>query len=294
MFNCDSRIVPIFAGAFTCFFASCGLPDGPSAADPALRVHFVDVGQGDACLLRAPDGRDFLYDIGNHPGKLARFLRDADVDSIEACLVSHPDRDHFGAFSALAGIPVKTWYLPEAAGRDSAWDDFMRILDDWEAEKETLHAGDSLMWPGGLGAAVLWPPRHFSGSDNDRSLVLRVVWQGTALLLTGDVEAEAEAGLLRSGRNLSASLLKVAHHGSRSSSSLPFLAAVAPRFAVISCDSSAYGHPHQETVAGLERILGSSERIVRTDREGTLTFELDGFGVRRIGDEGGKKVTRGQ
>lgn len=260
------------------------MPDGPVAADLALRVHFVDVGQGDACLLRSPDGRDYLCDIGNHPGKLARFLRLAGVDTIEACMISHPDRDHFGAFSALEGFPVKAWYLPENAGRDSAWGDFMRALDAWGGKKETLQAGDSLSWPGGLGMAVLWPPRHFSGSDNDRSLVLRVDWRGTALLLTGDVEAEAEAGLLRSGRNLSAALLKVAHHGSRTSSSLPLLAAVSPRFAVISCDSSAYGHPHAETVAGLEWILGGGERIVRTDREGTATFELDGFGVRRVGE----------
>jgi competence protein ComEC len=284
MFSCDPRIVSIFAGAFTCFFISCGLPDGPASADPVLRVHFVDVGQGDACLLRSPDGRDYLYDIGNHPGKLARFLRDANVDTLEACVVSHPDRDHFGAFSALADHPVKTWYFPEAAGRDAAWEDFMRVLDAWGAKKETLYAGDSLSWPGGLGASVLWPPRHFSGSDNDRSLVLRVSWQGAALLLTGDVEAEAEAGLLRSGRNLSASLLKVAHHGSRSSSSLPFLAAVSPRFAVISCDSSVYGHPHPETVAGLGWIMGSDARIVRTDRDGTVSFELDAFGARRVKD----------
>jgi beta-lactamase superfamily II metal-dependent hydrolase len=264
------------------------LPEGPDSYGSSLRVHFVDVGQGDACLLRSPDGRDYLYDIGNHPGRLARFLREAGVDTLEACAISHPDRDHFGAFSALAGFPVKIWYLPETAGPDSAWGDFMEVLDAWGAKKETLVAGDSLAWPEGLGAAVLWPPRHHPGSDNDRSLVLRVSWQGASLLLTGDVEAEAEAGLLRSGRNLSSSLLKVAHHGSRTSSSLPFLAAVSPRFAVISCDSSAYGHPHEETLAGLEWILGSEDRIVRTDREGTVSFELDAYGARRIGAEEGK------
>jgi competence protein ComEC len=281
MFGRDPEIVPLFIAACTCFLASCRLPEGLPDEDPPLRAWFVDVGQGDACLLRTPEGKDYLYDIGNRGDRLLSFLAEAGVDTLEAVLISHPDLDHFGAFSSLRTFAVKRWYLPEARSPDPAWTALIRELDAQGAPLETLHAGASLSWSDRLDVKVLWPPAHFSGSDNDLSAVIRVSHAGASLLLTGDVESAAESGLLSSGYDLSADLLKVAHHGSRTSSSLPFLAAAAPRWAIISCDSSVYGHPHAETRAGLLRFL-PEERMLRTDEAGTVGFEIDGGGVRRI------------
>lgn len=281
MFARDPEILPLFLTACTCFFASCRLPEGHPDAAPPLRAWFVDVGQGDACLLRMPEGKDYLYDIGNRGEKLVPFLASMGVDTLEAVLISHPDLDHFGAFASLQTLVVKRWYIPETGSPDPAWSALIRELDAQGAEMETLHAGISLPWSAHADVKVLWPPAHFSGSDNDLSTVIRITHAGASLLLTGDVETAGEAGLLASGYDLSADLLKVAHHGSRTSSSLPLLAAAAPRWAVISCDSSVYGHPHAETKAGLRRFL-PEERILRTDVEGTVGFEMDGGGVRRI------------
>jgi competence protein ComEC len=281
MFVRDLEIVPLFIAACTCFFVSCRLPEGPPAAEPPLRAWFVDVGQGDACLVRTPEGKDYLYDIGNRGAKLVSFLTSAGVDTLEAVLISHPDLDHFGAFASLQAFAVKRWYLPGTTSPDPAWSGLIAELDARDAALETPHAGLSLPWSERMEVKVLWPPEHFSGSDNDLSLVLRITHAGSSLLLTGDVEEAGENGLLASGFDLTADVLKVAHHGSRTSSSLPFLAAAEPRWAVVSCDSSVYGHPHAETLAGLRRFL-PEERIIRTDVEGTIGFEMDGGGVRRI------------
>jgi beta-lactamase superfamily II metal-dependent hydrolase len=282
MFRRDPEIVLLFLACFTSFLTSCGFQEGLPAPEPPLRAYFIDVGQGDACLLRAPTGEAWLYDLGNQDSLLDKFLRRMDLDTLEGVLISHPDLDHFGAFTVLKTRVVKRWYLPETNSPDPAWARLLAQLDARDEKSETLHQGDTLRWAGRIGVKALWPPPGFSGSDNDLSLVLRVTYGAASLLLTGDVEAAGEAGMLASGVSLKSDLLKVAHHGSRTSSSLPLLAAVSPRLAVISCDSLVYGHPHAETLAGLRHFLPGEGRIFRTDVEGTVAFEMDGEGLRRI------------
>ncbi|MEO6097722.1 MAG: hypothetical protein ABIW76_19520 [Fibrobacteria bacterium] len=174
-------------------------------------------------------------------------------------------------------------FLPSGIGTSPAWLEVLRVLDAYRGEKETLFSGDTLIFDQGVRVRTLWPFPRSDLESNNLSTVLRVEYQGHRLLLTGDIEEEAERGILASGLQPSADLLKVAHHGSRTSSGLPFLAAVAPRWAVISCDSTVYGHPHAEAVADLSLIIGDSARILRTDREATIGFELDELGVRRVG-----------
>ncbi|MEO7424535.1 MAG: ComEC/Rec2 family competence protein [Fibrobacteria bacterium] len=251
--------------------------------DAPLRVFFLDVGQGDACLLRTPGNRWFLFDSGNQAETLLPFLRSAGVDTLEAAFVSHPDLDHFGAFpEVLRAFPVKKVYLPSESNANPAWLELLARLDAFTGEKDTLFAGDTLLWEGGVRARALWPFPHSGFLGNDISTVLRIEYLSLRILLTGDIEDGAERELLATGADLGADILKVAHHGSRTSSGLPFIAAVSPRWAVISCDSAAYGHPHAETIADLELFLGREGRILRTDRDGTIGFELDKWGVRRI------------
>src|SRR5688572_17211488 len=133
MFRFDPGIVPLFLGAFTLFFASCRTLESPSRAAP-LRVIFVDVGQGDAVLLRSPSGRAYLYDLGDREVPLAAALASQGIDTLEAVLVSHADRDHFGAHGALREVVVKQWYLPETVEPDPAWERFVRELDASRAD----------------------------------------------------------------------------------------------------------------------------------------------------------------
>ncbi|MDB5050651.1 MAG: beta-lactamase domain protein [Fibrobacteres bacterium] len=267
----------------TCFLLSCDPLEGPGKGPPALLVYFLDVGQGDACLLRTPGNRWFLYDVGNKEEYLIPFLKSARVDTLSAVFISHPDLDHYGAFPALLReIPIKKVFLPSGSNPNPDWAEVLGDLDVFAGEKDTLFAGDTLLWEDGIRVRVLWPFPHSGLQDNNISTVLRVEYLSRRILLTGDIEEEAERGVLAAGVSPAADILKVAHHGSRTSNGLPFLSAVSPRWAVISCDSAVYGHPHAEAVADLNLVMGDSARILRTDRSGTVAFEVDGLGIRRI------------
>lgn len=282
MFAPIPRIVPLFLVACTGFFSSCMPWSGPEDGPAGLRAYFLDVGQGDACLLRTPGNRWFLNDIGNDEKGLIGFLRHVRADTLEAVLITHPDLDHFGALPALLRtFPVKKAYVPEGSSTNPAWLEALRELDVFHVLKVTLHTGDTLSWDGARGR-VLWPDPEAALSGNDLSTVVRLEYAGRRLLLTGDIETPAENAILAGHPDLASDILKVAHHGSRTSSGLEFVNAVNPRWAVISCDSSVYGHPHAEALADLRWIMGDSTRILRTDRQGTIGFELGEWGVRWI------------
>jgi competence protein ComEC len=125
-----------------------------------------------------------------------------------------------------------------------------------------------------LNLAILWPRRFSAFSDNNLSTVLKLTYGNSSVLLTGDIHEEAELEIGRLPVSLDSDILKVPHHGSRTSSSLPFLAAVSPDWAVISCDSSVYGLPNEETIADLLQVGLIPKNILRTDRMGTIRFNL--------------------
>lgn len=282
MFPGILKIVPLFPCACTAILLSCLPAPNPDPAPKGLRAYFLDVGQGDACALRTPGDRWYLDDVGNDPHALLAFLKWARVDTVQAILLSHPDLDHFGALSAvLHAVPVKQVFLPAAAGLNPAWRETLADLDVLHTVLDTLFEGDTLLWDGAR-VKVLWPPPLSSFVGNDLSTVLRIEYAGKRILLSGDIEDPAEKAIRAGHPDLKAELLKVAHHGSRTSSGLPFVRAVDPRWAIISCDSSVYGHPHAEAWADLRWVMGDSSRILRTDREGTIAFELGEWGVRRI------------
>jgi competence protein ComEC len=144
--------------------------------------------------------------------------------------------------------------------------------------RHTLQAGDRLDLGRGLSLHVLHPsPGGVTGTQsaaNDNSLVLRLQWGEAAFLLTGDIGAAVEGQLLRSGQPLSAQVLKVAHHGSDGSSTPAFLAAVAPRYAIISVGAdNRFGHPQDGT---LQRLVAQGATVLRTDEQGTIEFITDG------------------
>lgn len=295
MFFSLSRIFPLFGCICTLFLLGCspftepgsGLGSGFGSdfgkSSGSFRVYFLDVGQGDACLLRTPANHFFLYDIGNEERYLLSFLRHVKADTLDGVFISHPELDHFGAFQALyREIPIKKVYLPVGTSSDPTWQDVLRTLDAFKGGKGTLFAGDTLIWDGAVHVRALWPYSRASFTGNNLSVVLRVEYASHAVLLTGDVENQGETGMLAAGSHLGSDILKVAHHGSRTSNGLPFLSAVAPKWAVISCDSTVYGHPHPEAVADLKFILGDSTRILRTDRVGTIAFDIDANGIRRL------------
>jgi competence protein ComEC len=253
------------------------LPDG------RLRVAFLDVGQGDAIFITTPRGQQILVDGGPSPPALTAALGQEMPfwdRSIDLVAMTHPDADHSsGLVAVLERYEVGAWLDNGSDEQDAA---YLACLDLLERNGVPRHvATDGFRADLGQGltlevvhpqaGAVAWP----GASSNDNSLVQRLNWQQVSFLLTGDLEAAGEASLLQSGHDLAADVLKVAHHGSGGSSTEAFLAAVAPEYAVVSAGAdNRFGHPDPEVLARLEAVGGVT--VLRTDRQGTVTFLTDG------------------
>jgi competence protein ComEC len=253
-----------------------------SQPDGLLHLHMLDVGQGDAILVVTPEGKRMLVDGGPSPSALldglGRSLPPWDR-RIDLVVLTHPDGDHVGGLPALLARyqvgAVLDPELPADSPDAEAWD---QALAASTVPRIRAAAGGNIILDeaAGVWAEILWPPEpRLSGSDaaaNDNSVVLRLHHGRLSMLLTGDIEAAAEDAILATGADLSAQLLKVAHHGSEGSSTPEFIAAVAPSLALIGVGAdNRYGHP---AAGALERLAPALIR--RTDQLGAIEVISDG------------------
>jgi competence protein ComEC len=196
---------------------------------------------------------------------------------VDTLVVTHPHPDHYGGVRALAAaFPVRELWDDGQAGAEDphgAWSTTLQTLDARVLRPELLCGLPRER--GGARIEVLWPcPGFDPGWDaNDNSLVLRVTFGRRVLLLMGDAEAHAERALVRRGMHGPVDVLKVGHHGSRTSSTAPFLDAVAPRLAIVSAGvGNRFGHPHDDVLAR----LAARAALLRTDLEGGIEVVTDG------------------
>jgi competence protein ComEC len=255
------------------WLAAIGLPDG------RLHVYFLNVGQGDAILIVAPDGRQTLIDGGPSPAALLNELGAVMPfwdRSLDLVVLTHPDLDHMAGLSpALARYRVThalSTPLSASAPQAAAWRDALAAA----GVTPTVAVPGLRVLSGGPTLTVLRASSSesagFATDDNNESLVLRLDYGATSFLFTGDAEEMAERALLSTGAPLRADVLKVGHHGSNRSTSAAFLTAVAPRLAVISVGAdNRFGHPHPDV---LQRLAGI--RVLRTDQSGRIEITSDG------------------
>ncbi|HYD41971.1 MAG TPA: DNA internalization-related competence protein ComEC/Rec2 [Anaeromyxobacter sp.] len=267
------------AAAAACLVAPPWLRAEAARARGGLEVIFLSVGQGDAALLRLPDGSAVLVDGGGavgggaDPGErdVVPLLRDLGVRRLAAVFLSHPHPDHaLGLATVLDAFPVAHAFGNGAPGDGEAAAVVARLRPAPLAPGESWErAGVRFQAVGGPRAAL---------GENDASLVLRVEFGRTAILFAGDVEAAGEDAAVRAG-GLAADVVKVPHHGSRSSSSPAFVAAVAPRFAVVSAGAgNRFGFPAADVVA---RWSAAGAQVERTDR-GAVRLLSDGARFRKV------------
>jgi competence protein ComEC len=250
--------------------------------DPnTLKVHSLDVGQGDSILVRAPSGNDILIDGGPDATVLERVgtILGFFDRSIDLVVLTHPDKDHLAGLVDVLDRALDGTVLTTGVKRETA------IARLWERKLGERNIPVVIAKRGlwseispGMGLLVFSPDQDVSGQTmektNNAGIVTKLVYGENDFIFTADIERPIEELLARTTLNLDADVLKVAHHGSKTSSSENFLAAVSPDMAVISSGkNNSYGHPHQEVI---ERLKKHVQRILRTDLNGTITFGSDG------------------
>jgi len=246
-------------------------------------LRFLDVGQGDCALLRTSEG-DILIDAGTEESQERLCLRLAQlgVEELLLAIFSHNDEDHIGgADGILSQIPTREiWVGDDSADNESA-EALFRVAKEREVEVRSVCAGE-IRQVGALTLSVLHPFPFGEASGNEGSLVLKVHGGAVTLLFTGDVGSDQERAIVdRYGESqLDCDLLKVAHHGSNTSTSEVFLQTVTPQYAVIGCGAgNSYGHPMGEVLA---RLVASGATVLRTDLEGEIVFAFDGDVIKRL------------
>lgn len=240
----------------------------------------LDIGQGDALFIESPSGVQILVDGGPPKSvvkKLSKVMQFWDR-SIDALIITNPDQDHIGGFdSVLKNYKVGQVFEPGTTSDSKTYENLKNEISNKGIKRSYLKKGMVLDLGGGVYLDVIFPDRDVSEfSTNDGSLVARLVYGETSFLLTGDTTEKTEKLMLDGNQveELDSDVLKVAHHGSKSSSSFRFVEAVSPEYAIVSSGkNNKYGHPHQEV---LNRFEEFGIKLLRTDESGSIILESDG------------------
>ncbi len=245
-----------------------------------LTVALLDVGQGDAIFIESPTGTQLLVD-GGPPrkviGKLSKLMSPLDR-RIDAIVITNPDQDHIGGFTdILKKYKVDQVFEPGTTNDSTTYKNLKIEIENKNIQNILAKSGMRLDIGGGAYIDILFPDRDVSDwSTNDGSIVARLTYGETSVMLTGDSTAKTEDFLLK-GLNagvLDSDILKVGHHGSRTSTTEEFVKAVSPEYALISLgEDNKYGHPHKDTLQTLAEL---GVKVFRTDLDGSIIMKSNG------------------
>lgn len=253
-------------------------PDSTAEKQPPpkypYQVHFIDVGQGDAILVRTW-GHDMLVDAGGWNSQVVSYLQNLGIRRLNKVVATHPHADHIGGMIAVMdSFKINKIIDPQVPHTTKTYNQYLTSI--LEKDIPFIRGVQGDVYALGRNANMkVYHPKDSAGTNlNNASIVLKVTMDEVTLLLTGDIEEEAEKQLLKDSLDLAAHILKVAHHGSRTSTGEAFLKQVSPEVSVIMCGpNNRYGHPHEET---LERLTSIETRIYRTDLHGSVVIKSDG------------------
>ncbi len=256
---------------------SARAPAGDGPASGKALIEFLDVGQGDAILIRSPEGKAALIDAG--PSKrVVDSLRETGLEQLDIVVVTHHHTDHFGGMDDVINQWTPKYFLATLSGHNTST--YVKLLED--VKKLGIQAitpksdGPRTIHLGSLELIVLPQPPEDLEEENDNSIAIRVSYGNLHILMTGDSEGPARDWWMRTCPELlrDCQILKLAHHGSHNGTDRPWLNLVKPRLTIASLASgNSYGHPHRET---LDLLSEYGIPLLRTDYRGTIRIETDG------------------
>lgn len=238
-----------------------------------LQVHFIDVGQGDSIYIKTPS-QNILIDAGERGDTVVRYLQELDVESLDLVISTHPHSDHIGGLlDVLEAIEVKEVIDPGIVHTSKTFEKYLTLIDEKDIKFTEGRAGD-VRDVGGVKLEILHPTEPNENDLNNTSIVVRLTFVEISFLFTGDAEKKSEKEILDQGFDVSSTILKAGHHGSRTSTGEYFLKAVSPDTVIIMCgEGNSYGHPHEETI---ELLAKYDVDVYRTDISGTIVITTDG------------------
>ncbi|HVJ48730.1 ComEC/Rec2 family competence protein [Desulfitobacterium sp.] len=245
-----------------------------------LRVSYIDVGQGDSILIQIPNGKTVLIDAGenNQGDKVVSYLQSQGVQRLDVTIWTHPHADHIGGADTVTNaFEIGKVIMPKETSTTQSFRSLINAISQKGLKITEAKAGVKLDLGSEVDAELLAPNSTHYEEVNNYSAVLRLTYGQTTFLFTGDAQSESEQEMIKAGYDLKADVLKVGHHGSRTSTSAEFLTKVQPKYAVISVGKdNDYGHPTANT---LTRLQKAGVNVYRTDESGTVLAESDGQSI---------------
>ncbi len=261
----------------------------PVTAGHEMRVHFIDVGQGDSILIESPNGKTMLIDGGVKGAgqQVVSYLKELGVNKLDQVVATHPDADHIGGLiPVLQTIPIEQFYDSGKVHTSQTFEEMLMAIDQKNIPYYVPKTGDLIEFDKDVTVKVLNANEHAT-DNNDASIVLKVVYGNVSFLLTGDAGIALEKEMMQN--DVTATILKAGHHGSNTSSSEEFIRAVKPEVTILSYgEDNKYGHPHAEVV---DRLQAMGSNIYATAESGTIIVATDGVNYTVNGKEASRAVT---
>lgn len=261
----------------------------PVTAGHEMRVHFIDVGQGDSILIESPNGKTMLIDGGVKGAgqQVVSYLNELGVNKLDQVVATHPDADHIGGLiPVLQAIPIEQFYDSGKVHTSQTFEEMLMAIDQKNIPYYVPKTGDLIEFDKDVTVKVLNANEHAT-DNNDASIVLKVVYGNVSFLLTGDAGIALEKEMMQN--DVTATILKAGHHGSNTSSSEEFIRAVKPEVTILSYgEDNKYGHPHAEVV---DRLQAMGSNIYATAESGTIIVATDGVNYTVNGKEASRAVT---
>ena len=250
-----------------------------SKPEGTLEVHYIDVGQGDATLIKCGSHAMLIDGGNNNKGTTVQlYLKKQGVESLDYVIGTHPDADHIGGLDVIVyKYNCDTVIMPDYEKDTKTYQELVDVIHDKNMKINYPVVGEQYALGEAKFTIIAPNSNSYGGNANDYSVAILLEYGKNRFLFTGDAEEASETEMLSNGIELSADVYKVAHHGSRSASTQEFLNAVRPKYAVISCgEGNSYGHPHAEV---LNRLRSMGVEVFRTDEQGSIIASSDGENI---------------